>query len=174
MAQRRSFPPETARDCRVLILGSMPGERSLAAAQYYAHPQNLFWPFMAALCGAGPELPYRRRIARLKRAGIGLWDVLAECVRPGSLDTRIVRESEAPNDLARLIAARPRLAAIALNGGKAAQAFARHVAPTLDAATRARLALVPLPSTSPAHASMTRAAKLERWMVLREFLRAPS
>src|SRR5437763_7222683 len=120
MTQRQSFPPQSAPDCRVLILGSMPGERSLALGQYYGHPQNLFWPFMGALCGAGPELSYRARLAQLKQAGIGLWDVLAQCVRPGSLDGRIERASEVPNDLAGLITRRPRLAAIALNGGKAA------------------------------------------------------
>jgi hypoxanthine-DNA glycosylase len=168
--QRTSFPPQAARDCRVLVLGSMPGERSLAERRYYAHPQNLFWPFMGELCGAGPDLGYAARIARLKAAGIGVWDVLESCERPGSLDGRIVRASEVANDLPALIARRPRLRAIALNGAKAAQAFRAHVLRELDDATLARLTLLALPSTSPAHASMPRAQKLARWMALRAFL----
>lgn len=170
--QRTSFPPRAARDCRVLVLGSMPGERSLAEQRYYAHPHNLFWPFMGELVGAGPTLDYAARIALLKAAGIGLWDVLKHCERPGSLDGRIVRASEVPNDLPGLIARRPRLLTIAFNGAKAAQAFRAHVLGELDEETRARLTLLSLPSTSPAHASMPRAEKLARWMALRAFLRA--
>ena len=168
--RRTSFPPYAARDCRVLVLGSMPGERSLAERRYYAHPHNLFWPFMGELCGAGPDLRYAVRIARLKAAGVGLWDVLKHCERPGSLDGRIVRATEVANDLPGLIARRPRLRAIAFNGAKAAQAFRVHVLGALDDATLARLTLLPMPSTSPAHASSSRAEKLARWMALREFL----
>ena len=167
---RTSFPPQAARDCRVLVLGSMPGERSLAEHRYYAHPQNLFWTFMGEICGAGPGLDYAARLTRLKAAGIGLWDVLKHCERPGSLDGRIVRGTEVPNDLPALIARRPRLRAIAFNGAKAAQAFRAHVLGELDDATLARLTLLALPSTSPAHASTPRAQKLARWMALRAFL----
>lgn len=168
MTHRTSFPPQAAPDCRVLILGSMPGERSLALGQYYGHPQNLFWGFMAELCtGLDADALYRERIARLKACRIGLWDVLKHCERPGSLDGRIVRATEVPNDLPGLIARRPRLRAIAFNGAAAAQAFRRHVLPSLDAAP---LTLLPLPSTSPAHASRTRAQKLPQWLALREFL----
>ncbi|HRE16124.1 MAG TPA: DNA-deoxyinosine glycosylase, partial [Rhodocyclaceae bacterium] len=61
----RSFPPLADAQARVLILGSMPGQASLSATQYYAHPRNAFWPIMGALVDAGPELPYPRRVERL-------------------------------------------------------------------------------------------------------------
>jgi hypoxanthine-DNA glycosylase len=160
---RTSLAAVLPRRCRVLVLGSMPGERSLAEQRYYAHPHNAFWPIMAALVGAAPALSYARRLACLRAHGIGLWDVLAHCERPGSLDSRIVRGSEVPNPIAALLGRRPDIAAVALNGGKAQQAFRRHVLPALDASTRARVRLLDLPSTSSANASIPFARKLERW-----------
>src|SRR5258706_6926573 len=88
----QSFPPMVSRHSKVLVLGSMPGQASLRAGQYYAHPRNAFWRIMGSLFGAGPSLPYAERTARLQSAGIALWDVLQACVRPGSLDASITDE----------------------------------------------------------------------------------
>ena len=85
------FPPVARHDARILILGSLPGQRSLQAAQYYAHPQNAFWRIMQELTGA--EGPYQKRCDALVGYGIALWDVLAESVRPGSMDVDIQLES---------------------------------------------------------------------------------
>lgn len=161
-----SFPPQVGAGCRLLLLGSVPSVRSLALGQSYGHPHNLFWPLMGEMFQAGPELPYAERIRRLHARGIGIWDVLRDCERPGSLDASIVRGSEVANDIAGLLADQPTIRAIGLNGGKAQEAFRRHVVPTLDAARLARLTVLPLPSTSPANASMPAAAKRERWRVL--------
>ena len=152
----------------MLILGTVPSVRSLQLGQPYAHPHNLFWPFMGVLYGAGPELPYAERIARLHAAQVGLWDVLKACERTGSLDSAIRAGSEVPNDVAALLATQPAIRVIALNGAKAHQVFQRRIAPTLAAERRAGLAVLALPSTSPANASMARAVKLARW---REVLR---
>jgi double-stranded uracil-DNA glycosylase len=159
----RSFPPVVGRDARVLVLGSMPGEASLAAQRYYAHPRNLFWPIMGVLVDAAPELAYEARLRKLKDAGIALWDVLAACQREGSLDQRIVRETEQPNAIAALLRDTPTLRTLAFNGAKAAQSYARHVAPQLDDAVRESLRLMPLPSTSPANAGQPYAVRLARW-----------
>lgn len=157
-----SFPPAARADARVLILGSMPGQASLRAGQYYAHPRNLFWPFMGTLFGAGPVLPYGRRLQVLQVQGIAIWDVLAACERPGSLDGRIVRASEVANDFAAFRRQHPRLERIVLNGGKAAEAFERHVR-RAQAAGVQDLTVIVLPSTSPANASQSVASKFERW-----------
>ncbi len=162
-----SFPPQVAADCRVLVLGTVPSVRSLALRQSYGHSQNLFWPFMGELFDAGPDLPYAERIARLHALGIGIWDVLHHCERPGSLDSAIVRASEVPNDIPALLAATPTIRAIVFNGAKAHQSFRRHLAERIDA-TNVRL--VALPSTSPANASMTRTDKLAAWSTLRELI----
>lgn len=155
----RSFPPVVGDGARVLILGSMPGAASLDAARYYAHPRNLFWPIMGALFDAGPDLDYLERLGRLEAAGVALWDVAAECVRPGSLDARIDAGSVVPNDIAGLLARHARIERICFNGAAAATLFRRHVQPA-----RARWpTCVRLPSTSPAHAAMDRHAKLAAW-----------
>lgn len=161
-----SFPPQVAAGCRLLLLGTAPSVRSLAMQQSYAHPQNLFWPLMGELFDAGPELAYAERIRRLQARGIGIWDVLESCERPGSLDSSIVRSSEIPNDIPGLLESHPRIIAIALNGGRAQQSFRRHVLPALERHQVERIALLDLPSTSPANAGMTRAEKGQRWRVL--------
>lgn len=165
-----SFPPQVGAGCRLLVLGTVPSVRSLELRQSYGHRFNLFWPFMGELFDAGPELPYAERIARLHRIGIGIWDVLQRCERPGSLDSSIVADSEMPNEIPGLLAAMPTIRAIALNGGKARQAFRRHIVLRLDDARRAHVTLLELPSTSPANASIPRATKFERWRELARWL----
>ena len=160
----RSFAPLFRADARVLVLGSMPGAASLAAAQYYAHPRNAFWPIMGALFGAGPELPYAQRLERLAAAGMALWDVIGCCERAGSLDSAIAPASVEPNDLAGLFAACPAIGHVFFNGTAAETAFRRHV--------RGRIALpalqfARLPSTSPAHAACGPKAKLAAWQAVK-------
>lgn len=158
----RSFAPIVAPQAHTLILGSMPGRDSLRAARYYAHPRNAFWPIVLALLDAPPDLDYDARIALLRLHGFALWDVLAECVRPGSLDTAIDPASIVPNDIAGLLAGQPRIGRVFLNGGTADALFRRHVLPTLPRA----VSVTRLPSTSPAHAGLPLAAKREAWRVI--------
>lgn len=164
-----SFPPQIGAACRVLVLGTVPSARSLELRQSYGHAQNLFWPFMGELFDAGPELAYAERIRRLHARGIGIWDVFEQVERLGSLDASIVRTSEVPNAIAPLLQREVTIRAIALNGGKAAEGFARHIAPQFDAALRGRVEILKLPSTSPANASIARAEKLRRWRVLIDY-----
>lgn len=166
----RSFPPILGSSAAVLILGSAPGQHALAVGEYYAHPQNQFWRIMGDLLGAGHELPYTARTARLRQAGIALWNVLEECERIGSLDARIVRASERPGDVAGLLTAQPTIRAVCFNGRLAEQAFARHVHPALSPGQAAHLHFHPLPSTSPAYAALPYAAKLEKWRILLNYL----
>ncbi len=158
-----SFDPVIDAHATVLILGSMPGSRSLRVGQYYGTPQNFFWPFMQEILGVPRELPYNDRLVALQAAGVALWDVLAECEREASLDTAIVPSSERPNDFAWLFTTYPNLARVCFNGAKAATAFARHVTPLLTPAIQDRLTLIPLPSTSPANRAMSPVEKLARW-----------
>ncbi len=160
MADLRSFGFVARPDARVLILGSMPGQASLNAQEYYAHKQNAFWRIMGVLVGATPELPYVQRLEKLTVAGIALWDVIAACEREGSLDANIVGKSIRPNDFARFLAEHPGIRRICFNGGTAAESFRRHVQPGLDVA---RYELIRLPSTSPAHATFSFAQKLAAW-----------
>lgn len=144
---------------RVLIVGSMPGAASLAAARYYAHPRNGFWPIVGAVCGFDPNADYERRTAALQRAGIALWDVLQRCRRSGSLDSAIEAGERTVNDFAALFAAQPELHCVLCNGGTAHDLFVRHVLPTLPRAPVVHR----LPSTSPAHAARSTAQKLAAW-----------
>ncbi len=166
----QGLPAQVNAHCRVLVLGSMPGVASLQAARYYAHPRNRFWPVMAALCRFDPQLDYPQRIACLQRAGVGLWDVIGQCRRPGSLDAAIVRGSEVANPLPDLVRRLPLLQTIACNGTAAAQAFERHVRPALPA-ERAP-AVLALPSTSPANAAWSLEKLLGEWARLAPWLPA--
>jgi TDG/mug DNA glycosylase family protein len=158
MVRISSFPPVVSANSKILILGSMPGELSLKAQQYYAHPRNAFWHIMEALFGAGLALPYQERLVVLDRAGVGLWDSLRNCTRPGSLDSSI--KDEVPNDFASLFASYPAITHVFFNGAKSETVFRRHVLPTL---THPRHIFTRLPSTSPAHAGMPFSAKVEQW-----------
>lgn len=160
-----SFPPVVSPNSKVLILGSMPGEISLKANQYYAHPRNAFWRVMGELVGAGQTLPYQERLAVLDDAGIALWDSLRACTRPGSLDSAI-RDEEA-NDFATLFASFPEITHVFFNGAKSEAAFRRRALPTLN---DPKQVFARLPSTSPAHAGMTFDTKVERWRAVTKAL----
>ena len=161
----RSFDAVADARAVVLILGSMPGKASLQAGRYYAHPQNAFWRIMGELAGADPGLPYAERLERLKSCGIALWDVLRSCSREGSLDSAIDERSIRPNDFARFFRTHPGITSVFFNGATAERCFLKHVLPALPASA-AHLRLHRLPSTSPAHAGLSYAAKLEAWRVI--------
>lgn len=158
----QSFPPIETVAARCLILGSMPGVASLQAAQYYAHPQNRFWPIMGRLLGFdAAQTSYAQRVAYLQDAGIALWDVLQSCERSGSLDSAIRRDSQVINDFPAFFVAHPEIRRVCFNGAHAAQIFKRFVQPLLPDGLG--LQLVRLPSTSPAHASLSFEDKLVAW-----------
>jgi len=151
--------PAIARaDARILILGSLPSERSLGANQYYAHPQNAFWKIMGEIANA--QGSYRERCDALMDTGIALWDVLASSVRPGSMDADIQSETAIANDFSGFLLDHEALEMICFNGQKAEQMFTRMVQPGLD---NDRLNFASLPSTSPAYASMNYVDKLAKW-----------
>ena len=112
------FSPVSRADARVLILGSLPGQASLAARQYYAQPRNAFWPIMGRLFGAGVEVPYEDRLRRLTESGVALWDVCAQ--RVGSLDAKIDALSVVPNDFAGSFQAHRVIGLICFNRRRAA------------------------------------------------------
>lgn len=162
-----SFPPVSRSDARVLILGSMPGEASLAAGQYYAHPRNSFWRIMEVLVGAGQELPYPERLKIMQKRGIALWDVLAACRRAGSLDSAI--SAEEAQDFPAFFAAHPAIRTVFFNGGKAEAAFQKMLA---KQPLNHDLSLIRLPSTSPAHAARGFNEKCAAWREILDHLGA--
>jgi hypoxanthine-DNA glycosylase len=152
------FAPIARHDARILILGSLPGRRSLMARQYYAHPQNSFWRIMRELTGA--DGPYQQRCDALLDCGIALWDVLAESVRHGSMDAAIDLKTAEANDFAGFFSRYPDIRRVCFNGKKAAWMFQRFV--ILDDSIAPRR-FETLPSTSAAYAAMTYDAKLVSW-----------
>jgi hypoxanthine-DNA glycosylase len=163
----RCFPPIARRDAHTLILGSLPGQRSLQMQQYYAHPHNAFWKLIAALFGADGASSYPRRVRILRENRIALWDVLEAAERPGSLDSSIVHGSACANDFARFFRAHPRIQRVFFNGRKAEEMYRRFVLPKLGEEF-SYIRYAGLPSTSPAHAGMTFAKKLDRWRKIKE------
>jgi double-stranded uracil-DNA glycosylase len=161
------LPPVVGIEPRVLILGSMPGIASLDASEYYALPRNAFWPIMGELFGAHFELPYAQRLDVLTAGRVALWDVLSSCVRPGSLDASIDTSSIAANNFNGLFADYPTLRQVFFNGKKAAEMYHRYVLPKLDAVA-ANIPGSTLPSTSPAHASLSFDDKFKAWIIVRD------
>lgn len=158
--RKRCFDPVVDDNTRLLVLGSLPGELSLARNEYYGNKQNRFWMLMSEVVGFDlVGLDYAARLQALLANGVGLWDVVAEAHREGSLDSQI--RDHAGNDLLGLIGGLPNLAAIAFNGGTAARlglkALGEHAS---------RYDIVLLPSSSPAY-TLAYTEKLTVWRNLR-------
>lgn len=158
-----SFPPVENADARVLILGSMPGEASLRAGEYYAHPRNHFWRVMGALIALDPAAPYVMRVRSLKQARIAVWDVLHSCSRAGSLDSNIDKATQQANDFQDFFSRHAAITHVFFNGSTAEQIYRRQVMPFVE--TRP-VEYLRLPSTSPAHASLSFERKLEAWRAI--------
>jgi hypoxanthine-DNA glycosylase len=162
---KRSFPPVADARTRLLVLGSLPGEESLARAQYYANPRNHFWRLIGAVAGTDlVPLPYEERLRALLAARVGLWDTIGAATRRGSLDGAI--RGQRANDLADLAARLPELRAVGFNGGKSASLGLPRLA------VRPDLALIALPSSSPAYTRPFE-EKLAEWMKLAPYLSPP-
>jgi double-stranded uracil-DNA glycosylase len=162
-ARKSAFAPIVFPDTRILILGSLPGEASLAAQRYYAHPQNQFWRLTGAVVGREDlaSLDYEARLEALTGAGIGVWDTIASATRKGSLDA-VIREAQHAS-LTDLTATLGQLRAVAFNGGTAARIGRQLLEGT-------PLALIDLPSSSPAYAAMSFDEKRKCWLALQQFL----
>jgi TDG/mug DNA glycosylase family protein len=159
---KRSFAPVVDARTRLLLLGSLPGEESLARRQYYANPRNQFWRLIAEVIGMGlAALPYEERLAALLVAGVGLWDTVGSATRRGSLDGNI--RAHSANDLESLAGELPQLRAVGFNGGTSAALGMKQLA------SRPDLAQIPLPSSSPAY-TLAYEEKLARWQALKRFL----
>ncbi len=159
-----SFDPISDAASRVLILGSMPGNVSLRAGQYYAHPQNAFWKILGALFDFDPRAPYESRIARLREHGIALWDVMQSCIRETSLDSDIEEPSIVSNPFEDFLRDHPEIRTICFNGTKAAASWRKHVLPQLP--PDSGIEYHRLPSTSPANASISYDDKVRAWRIV--------
>ena len=165
ISERKSaFAPVVDERTRILVLGSLPGNASLQAEQYYAHPQNAFWRLIGGVIGCDlAALPYPDRLDALRAASVGLWDVIASAERSGSLDAAI-RSPEAA-DLRGLVAGLPNLKGVAFNGATAAKS-GRRVLAGIEGLT-----LIDLPSSSPAY-TRPLLEKAEIWARIKPMLQA--
>lgn len=154
------FPPIIGHRAKILVLGSMPGEASLAANRYYAHQRNAFWPIMMQWLKIRPDACYETKIATLESSPIALWDVLKSCERFGSLDSSIKPETQTINDFQTFFSAHREITHVFFNGGKAEHCFKRYVLSEHDSGS---LRLVRLPSTSPANARLSFDQKCRIW-----------
>lgn len=154
------FEPIADSNSKILILGSMPGRESLAAEQYYAHRHNAFWKIMSDLLGFDRNASYETRLQELKKARIALWDVLQSCTRIGSLDSNIDASSITVNDLRSFFRTHTKIHSVFFNGAMAESAYRRYVLPTVGDLP---VSYMRLPSTSPAHASLSYEQKLQTW-----------
>ncbi len=156
-----SFAPIVDENSEILILGSVPGVKSLEKQQYYAHPQNKFWKIIFELLNEEPTENYTQRIAVLKKHHIALWDVIDSCERKGSLDSEI--RNEEANRVDELLNGHPNIKAVFCNGGKSYKNVQKMLGKDY------RLPVFLLPSTSPLH-TVSLEQKLESWKKITEYL----
>ena len=171
MSTLDSFAPIVSKHARVLILGTMPGAASLQKQQYYGHPRNAFWPIMDALFFMSPELSYLERKQALINNGIAVWDVLKSCNRSGSLDSQIDMATIITNRFDDFFSEYSTIKQFFFNGATAEKLYRKYTLPTLSQHF-SYLQYHRLPSTSPAHASLNLAQKIEAWqLVIRSMLK---
>lgn len=157
----KSFAPSIDNNSKVLILGSMPGVKSLEEQQYYAHPQNRFWKVMGIICNEPKlyELDYNLKLKTLLKNNIALWDTIKTCKRDGSLDSDI--QNEIPNDIRGLLKKYLNIKTICFNGNKSYYAFKKYFPDLLD-----KYSCYKMPSTSPANARYSLSKLIMEWNIL--------
>ena len=156
----KSFLPNIDTKSEILILGSIPGVKSLEEQQYYAHPQNRFWKLMGLFCNVNnlSELNYQNKLQILLKNKIALWDIIQSCNRDGSLDSNI--QNELSNDIQKLLEQFPNIKIICLNGNKSYSAFKKYFPKLLE-----EYKCYKLPSTSPANARYNLENLYKEWKV---------
>ena len=150
MTNCKSFKPSVDNNSKILILGSMPGVKSLSEQQYYAHPQNRFWKVIGHICNSEKlqELDYDLKLKTLLNNNIALWDTIKTCKREGSLDSDIL--NAVPNDIRGLLNKYPNIKTICLNGNKSYSAFKKYFPDLIE-----KYDCYKMPSTSPANAKFS-------------------
>ena len=143
---KNSFGPISNSETSVLILGTMPGDKSIELNEYYGHSRNRFWKIIATITNNVLPLTYKEKNALLFKTKIGIWDVVYKAIRKGSLDSAI--EDERPNDLTDFIFKHKNLKVIGFNGAKSEALFDKYFT------RKNEIRYVSLPSTSPANAGI--------------------
>jgi hypoxanthine-DNA glycosylase len=160
---KHGLPPVARPDARLFVLGSLPGDASLAARRYYAHPTNQFWRLLGGAIGEELDaLGYEERLGLLAERGVGLWDVIASASRRGSLD-QAIREAQ-HNRIEHLLHDFRELRAIAFNGTASSSVGRR-----LIDSPPAGIALIDLPSSSAAN-TRPLSEKATAWAALGQFI----
>ena len=158
MNRSKSFLPIINKDTKILILGSLPGKKSLELREYYGHPRNRLWEILAHITNNEIPQDYERKKEFLFKYNIGLWDVAHSAYREGSLDSKIKKEN--PNDIEDLLESYETIKVIGFNGKKSEKMFFKYFTEKLG------IKYVPLPSTSPANMAINFEEMCSRWSEL--------
>lgn len=161
-----SFPPIFSRNATILILGSAPGVQSLRVKQYYGHKRNSFWKIMGEIFEFNYNISYKDRENMLIYNNVAVWDVIKNCNRKGSLDSKIKQKSIEINDFNNLFDQVNKIETIFFNGALPEKEYIKRVIPSLPEQYKS-IPYVRLPSTSPALASLNYEEKLEKWNVIK-------
>ncbi len=151
------IPPLYDADSEILILGSFPSIRSREARFFYGHPQNRFWPLLAALFGEEPPSTIEEKKALAHSHHIALWDSIRSCTIVGSSDSSV--RDVVPNDLSEILD-NSRVERIFCNGTLSHKMYMKYIYPSVG------IKAVRLPSTSPANAAFGMERLKEEWRVI--------
>lgn len=148
-----SFEPITDQRSRLLILGSLPGVRSLMENEYYANSQKKFWKIIFSVLGRPFCTDYLSKVLLLHDNNIALWDVIKCADRSGSSDSNI--KAAIPNDIPLLLKGHAEISFMIFNGRFAERSYRKFFG-------NPQLPFEVLLSTSPACAGRE-AEKFEIW-----------
>lgn len=162
------FPPIIDYNCEAIVLGSMPGVKSLEKGEYYAHKQNSFWDIMEKHFKVYSDFTYRQKVKLLLNNKIALWDVIHSCKRKGSFESSIEDDSIIVNDFPDILLENPNIKYIFCNGTAAYTAFNKYVLKELDHFLD--IEVFKLPSSSPANTRITKEQKVKAWGIIKEKL----
>lgn len=159
---KQPFEPVYDKNSRILILGSFPSVKSRENNFYYGNIQNRFWRVLSGVLETELPLTTEDKKKMLLENHIAIWDVIEECDIEGSSDASI--RNPVPCDIRRVLDGSD-IKHIFTNGKKSESLYNRFLKKVTG------IESIGLPSTSPANAAWKTDDLMEKWKMIKDYIR---